>query len=126
MPHIITIRKPLDGRTDRMVIPFDTPPCVVATLEELEARLYNEVGGVHGESYEPLCATIEDLLLRLDSGEESGGTIGPLPDGTLIEVKFASWQQLGALMGTAQAVIDNLLDDNCHGEIIDAYNAQAS
>jgi hypothetical protein len=62
-------------------------------------------------------------LMAAESLPESGGRVGPLPDGTVIEVRFASWQQLGSLMGTAHAVIDNLLDDNAHGEIIDAYNA---
>jgi hypothetical protein len=110
----------------------------VATLDELEARLYNEVAGIHGEAFEPLCATIEDLCLRIDSGEESGGTVGPLPNGTVIEVERATWCSLDraaliAVHGTTLdpvTCMDRSLDcpesqigEGRQQQIIAAYNA---
>jgi hypothetical protein len=31
----------------------------------------------------------------------TGGTIGPLPDGTIIEVRFVRWMELGVPLGSA-------------------------
>lgn len=49
---------------------------------------------------------------------ESGGTVGPLPDGTLIEVRFESY---GNLWKEVTGSKDGQPVDT--GEIIDAYNA---
>jgi hypothetical protein len=50
---------------------------------------------------------------------ESGGTIGPLPDGTVIEVRHVDWIAMRTLAGR--------LPVRTHDkpEVIDAYNAAA-
>lgn len=54
---------------------------------------------------------------------ESGGTIGPLPDGTVIEVGRASYMTLwDALPETDRPAVPDEDDDEGRTAIIDAYN----
>lgn len=49
---------------------------------------------------------------------ESGGTIGPLPDGTVIEVEAVKWDALAGETGTPLTAMDGGGTER----IIDAYN----
>lgn len=49
---------------------------------------------------------------------ESGGTIGPLPDGTVIEVREMSYEDIAGIPDGAE-----LLADGDSGEIVAAFNA---
>jgi hypothetical protein len=65
--------------------------------------------------------TMQPWLAQVTALPESGGTIGPLPDGTVIEVERVSWLSL----------LKAAFPDHDHGdvygedEIIDAYNARS-
>jgi hypothetical protein len=81
----------------------------VATLDEAKGAVIRELGPRIDSAYE------WDLGL-------AGGTVGPLPDGTVIEVKRVAWLNLARGVG---------LDcgDMCavpNAEILDVYNAEGS
>lgn len=92
MPYIITTRRPCTccthcGYSHRE----GSPECLhaqestgaVATLDE--AQRYGR--RIMADAGQWSTAAIDEL-------PESGGTIGPLPDGTTIEVKRVSWSRL--------------------------------
>jgi hypothetical protein len=54
--------------------------------------------------------------------DEAGGTVGPLPDGTVIEVAPATWRDLAAQASLDIAWVASA--DTDEAEIIDAYNAE--
>ena len=92
MPYIITTTGPRH-------VPFDdgdyidgteTTRIAVATLEE--AR--DVVTGIV-EEREPFSHKVQETAgSNLSAMRESGGTVGPLPDGTVIEVRAVAWQDL--------------------------------
>lgn len=104
MPYIVTTRSPdLDA----------IEPYAVATLDE---------------ALEYVSTTICDLMAGENFGQyqdefraigETGGSVGPLPDGTVIEVRRVSWPEMYALAGHETA------DTNAE-TILTAYNAQAA
>lgn len=98
----------------------------VATLEKAKAESRKVVGVLGGSSG----STLSPLHL-IDSLPESGGTIGPLPDGTVIEVKPTTWADLWVASGLDQ---QTLVDadyanepgpdqDDARQRILDAFNA---
>jgi hypothetical protein len=118
MPYIITTKRPNEcpsrvGFADDMRV---TGRRAVATLEEARdgsIDIVRHAGPPVGEYFEA-----EKIANRLP---ESGGTVGPLPDGTLIEVERKTWKSL------AEQVWEHGRDHywpSEEAEIIDAYNAQ--
>jgi hypothetical protein len=111
VPYIITTNRYMDDPTAEF-LPGAKPGIerrAVATLDEAKG------------------AVIRELAPRIDSAFEwdlglEGGTVGPLPDGTVIEVKRVAWLNLARGVG---------LDcgDMCavpNAEILDVYNAEGS
>ena len=104
MLYVITTKRP--GRYD-----YDPPPIrvesrrAVATLEEARRMAWRtaEFGTWSSD------AVTETL-------PESGGTVGPLPDGTVIEVEPASWDDLVGPGGWNASTSE--------AEVVDAYNAR--
>lgn len=102
MPYVITTRQhvspgerivvdALESVGTRVVIAGEpiVSRVAVATLEEARRAIVDTYGGVYG------------YLVALS---ESGGTVGPLPDGTIIDVMPVSWTFLFEEQGLA----DNL------------------
>lgn len=86
----------------------------VATLDEARAA-------AHTSANMPATPSTLDALMgvraAIDALPESGGTVGPLPDGTVIEVEPIDWTSLQHAVGTARRV------PATPAAIIDAYNA---
>ena len=104
MPYIITTTQReitgSEGAWRGSVLEHEVSRTAVATLEDArEAALQgiedayrgqvpHIVDSAHGlEAFHESDTDAEELL-------ESGGTVGPLPDGTVIEVRPASWMDL--------------------------------
>lgn len=83
----------------------------VATLDEARTAAAEHASAAYGDA---------EITEHLDAGTaalnlpEAGGTIGPLPDGTVIEVRHASWDDLVG-PGAWDA-------HTTEAEVIDAYN----
>lgn len=96
MPYVITTKQRSESyATGHSYVPNAIETVVsrraVATLDEArEQYLYNAVAGFHGQPW----------LDRVDDIPESGGSIGPLPDGTVIEVEPVTWRELRAALRT--------------------------
>lgn len=102
MPYIISIK---DGRQT-------TSAHAVATLNE--ARDWT-AGEVAAHTSDP--AVAEHIVKAVDLLPEEGGTVGPLPDGTLIKVHPIAYSSLGGMVGLKAA---DLPTDQ---QILDAWNA---
>jgi hypothetical protein len=120
MPYIITTTIPGCGspcggepECERVI---DTR-FAVATLEEAREHCFDLIGQTLTTEAEhqagAVCAT--------DAYEitEHGGSIGPLPDGTMIEVAPTTWAELVNAPGFRLGV----LSEHRRARIIDAYNA---
>jgi hypothetical protein len=90
----------------------------VATLEEARDFIYS------------LCAETdvddERIADDIDRLPESGGTVGPLPDGTVIEVEQVTWHELThrtTNVGRYWLPADHGHTD-AQAAILDAYNAR--
>jgi len=107
MPYIITTRT-FDHEHTFGSVPFINPPTrtAVATLDEARDYTFNARVNDDGQ-IEPLPA--------------EGGTVGPLPDGTVIEVRPISFGALASRAGFAQ-----FSDERPHAEIIAAFNGAQS
>ena len=114
MPYVITTRQPethepgFDGQLGNYVS-GSVSRRAVATLEEAR-DVAQSLFTTHAKADAPAWRLIED----------DGGTIGPLPDGTVIEVEAVGWQDLAERTLTAvNAVAEH------HDEILYAYNARS-
>jgi hypothetical protein len=117
MPYIITTH----GKADQ----YGRCPLLsrraVATLEEARDRTAGEVAARTSD-----LLVAEHIIRAVDLLPESGGTIGPLPDGTVIEVARVLDQDL------VRALPDSVRRDLWRrhaatiprAELIDAYNAR--
>jgi len=95
----------------------------VATLEEARAAVNNALYRIEGEMDDP--RPLAGFYAQADTLPESGGTIGPLPDGTVIEVRRRSWRDLSPYCRFhPDAEIGDDPIDPTPAEIIDAYNAR--
>ena len=84
-PYIVTVRRPPSGR---MRVFRDESRRAVATLDEAREIAEGYVTEkADGEEYNRALDQVEDM-------PESGGTVGPLPDGTVIEVERREIQSL--------------------------------
>lgn len=80
----------------------------VATLEG--RAVWNALYGVD------LTKHREEVVDRITTLPESGGTVGPLPDGTVIEVERVEWSQLRFMVSGRIGM--------AHDNVIDAFNAR--
>jgi hypothetical protein len=95
-PYIVTTKYPHDRPALMGSIPRRESRRAVATLEEAHEHV-SDIIDAHGSGG------------RAWAWHESGGTVGPLPDGTLIEVEAVKWS-----------------DSEAQRRILDAYNARQS
>ena len=93
MPYIITTIRP---DTDYGDVPEDADPDVIAAM--IEAKDSRRAVATLEEAREAVSDALYEngaepdswrLAEQFDTMPESGGTIGPLPDGTMIEVERA-------------------------------------
>jgi hypothetical protein len=113
VPYIITTKRPNEmpsrvGFADDMRIVGK--PVAVTTLDEArEAVVATVMGALRNDPP-------DDYLIAQRIGE-SGGTVGPLPDGTVIEVRRVGWDHFGQF---AQGQVQPLE----YRAILDAFNAR--
>jgi hypothetical protein len=92
MPYIVTTKQP-DERTgssgERSHVEFASR-LAVATLEKARRIIIDAVTGTSRSA----AVQYDALVNYADTVPESGGTVGPLPDGTVIEVEQADWSLL--------------------------------
>jgi hypothetical protein len=109
-PYIVTTRQPAkvdhdEERAEREHVSRRA----VATLEEARDFIYS------------LCAETdvddERIADDIDRLPESGGSVGPLPDGAVIEVEQTTWRDLGWVGAT-------MPDSGIARSLTDAYNAR--
>jgi hypothetical protein len=120
MPFIIETRRTSTTWAGGIVpVPAETTRQAVATLEEARGVLspvLDSLAHDRGAYWPAWTQTFHGL------GEETGGTIGPLPDGTIIEVRRVAEVDLR----------DSFPADSCAAQlahladVIDAFNADAS
>jgi hypothetical protein len=129
MPYVITIRTAFndprlaccgrDAADCDCESPVEFPTrTAVATLEEARAAAFRTVTDTPGYAScigFPTDAAIATALTA------DGGTIGPLPDGTMIDVRPADWELLRHLSGNLDRY--SLLDP-IHPQILAAFNAR--
>lgn len=115
MPYVITTydladfrNYDFDGPADRAIIEADAPQTrrAVDTLDEAIQAASEELwkNGAEPDSW------------RLDGLASDGAVIGPLPDGTVIDVAEADYVQLRARIGMP-------FGDETEQQILDAFNA---
>lgn len=124
MPYIITTKRPgghvgaaRAGAALRVIARR-----AVATLED--AR--REGGWIVTASYDHLTDGNRGRFAHaLRDLPESGGTVDPLPDGTIIEVERLTWEALGGRLLHLDAYpITRWLLERRYAEVVDAYNAR--
>lgn len=108
MPYIVTAYGP---NLDQPNVHDGISRRAVATLETARQHLLDRYGswwtsGMH-----------ESLAREIVTLPESGGTVGPLPDGTIIEVERVSLNDLRTGIGTF---------DMSPAEVIAAFNVRES
>jgi hypothetical protein len=126
MPYIVTTKRPAElphgGHPDDYGYPQHVSRRAVATLEtdELFRVLFD---GNRSQNNARVVAQIRSL-------PESGGTVGPLPDGTVIKVERATWQYLVDRLypefGPSDVRNAEQGDETAQAHILDAYNARQS
>lgn len=110
MPYIICINRP-------GCLP-EQDPRAIATLEEVRDSLQPIVR-------EPADPRVRSKLVsQLRRLTESGGVIGPLPGGYVIDVQHVTWPELGILAGNpAPTGGFDPSQPTSKQSVIDAYNA---
>lgn len=125
MPYVITTKQPY---LDAMWDPEDPLPpresrYAVATWEKAREVSRARIGEWSGRMPR---TWLEPLALYVGQAEklpENGGTIGPLPDGTVIEVKRADWCDL--IDGMVERGDDyGDIPEGGAQEILDAFNTR--
>lgn len=113
MPYIITTVYPWADANEPARRARDRT--AVATLDEAREAAHSAIPA-------PTCGDYHGAIYSLS---DSGGTVGPLPDGTVIEVRPASWSELAQSLPakrrayvTAPAYVHGYT-----GEILAAFNA---
>lgn len=99
----------------------------VATLEEAQRAARHEVSESLLRQPEGVfeydgCGAWESAEANASVLPESGGTIGPLPDGTVIEVKPATWREIAPRRESPGILADE--QAAWQRQVIDAYNAR--
>lgn len=101
MPYIITTTRPLTSRQRHAMESATRTRRAVATFDEARGEVIRHI------------TTPFAWDLALD-----GGTIGPLPDGTVIEVRHVDWIAMRKLAGSLPVRTHN------KPAVLDAYNAR--
>jgi len=108
VPYIITVTEPANA--DASDVWKDRT--AVATLDEARKAAYAAIGENDNPPY-------FDGHFAVDSLEADGGTVGPLPDGTVIEVAPATWADL------VDTLVNSMDDAPIEADdIIAAFNAR--
>jgi hypothetical protein len=96
MPYIITTIRPQRRNPDDLAAGYEDVRSrrAVATLDEARERARTIV---QGQDWERHTITLGSWCASVRNLGESGGTIGPLPDGTVIEVERAHWYDIAVL-----------------------------
>jgi hypothetical protein len=124
VPYIITTRHPRrtvwEGTRSKVVTEPPPTRTAVATLEEARDRVHEAIRH-HDGSYtlavmNQMGAVFGDNPFRTPDHTD-GGTIGPLPNGTVIEVHEMSYEDIDAIPDGPQ-----LLADGDSAELIAAFN----
>lgn len=91
MPYIVTTQRTSDERGVELL-----SRRAVATLEEAQDAaqqiVYDGPPIRVKTEWELICMVIADM-------PESGGSVGPLPDGTVIEVERVDWPRMATIAG---------------------------
>lgn len=111
MPYIITTNEPFDAAVHVHRPAFTRR--AVATLEEARQRVFEVCEDTYG-----IGRNVEAQILATRSITEEGGTVGSLPDGTVIEVKRVSRHDLEYIVGLEHHGIT--LD-----RVLEAFNAES-
>jgi hypothetical protein len=122
VPYIITTRL-VEGDPEAPRSADVTDRRAVATLDEARGAAQEAVDSAgpikSRHSWEAICGYIAHTM-----GEE-GGTVGPLPDGTVIAVERTGWDRLRDAIGQPTLTVCAFNADN-RDAILDAYNAEGS
>lgn len=91
----------------------------VATLDEVRKECYREIRD------DQSCQGVERarLTLAVEHLTDLGGTVGPLPDGTVIEVEQVGWSEIGEAVGYVVHGEASMEHNEIHDLLIAAYNA---
>ena len=120
MPYIITTKQPLPDTTDLMAgleASLQQPKRrAVATLDEARVALLQACGSDQ-EAKQIVSATA-------GRARWNGDTVGPLPDGTVIEVERVSPLRLASMYGGSGAEVMAALAADDWAPLIDAFNAR--
>jgi hypothetical protein len=108
MPYIVTTKRLARNVIDRNAWQVVSRRAV-DTLEEARERALSAG------------ASTRDVLRNIS---ESGGTVGPLPDGTVIEVEQVTWAALD--LRSSRRAADYEPRELAKQPILDAFNAKAS
>lgn len=104
MPYIVTVNQP--------GCPPEADPTAVATIEEARDAAVDHITGT------PNTADGEWTLLQACQAlAETGGVVGPMPDGYVIDVRPVTWEELHALSSCS---IPSHASN--HEHVLDAYN----
>jgi hypothetical protein len=117
MPYIITTANRRGSDEQPW---FTTSRRAVATLGEVERAIESALDAYYESRDDYSAADHREYRRLLESTwtwDDPGGTVGPLPDGTMIEVERVSWPELGERAGLGYAHRAR------GGQTIDAYNA---
>lgn len=114
-PFIVTTRQIQPGTTLRENKPIMSH--AAATIEQARQFAEREIEGT------PALAVDEVRLLR-EAGDltDAGGTVGPLTDGTVIEVRPVEWNALRGLVGLPAI---HTMNDGTDQETLDAFNERS-
>jgi hypothetical protein len=117
MPYVITTKRQTPfGRAGGQTIggPVDVilSRRAVSTLEDARRALWDVLN-----EYEALPMQVGAPL------REAGGTVGPLPDGTVIEVEQVKWSELARHADRAVPT-GVVVGDLYRRDVIDAFNAK--
>lgn len=115
-PYIVTTKH--EGRYPGALHPQSRR--AVATLEEAREAANDAVGSRMPEHRADVGDYI-DAMADADNLPEAGGTVGPLPDGTVIEVSALTWIDLWAASGIGAEGLWHGTEER-RQQIIDAFN----
>ncbi len=103
-------------------------PVAVATLEEARDVAYEALPDITGDLGAYADAN-RAVLSEIAAIPEQGGTVGPLLDGTVIDVRLLNWYEVARLAGMPDLPLfpnyGHAQDDAARqAEIVAAYNAR--
>ena len=123
MPYIITTHAPdLSNPAHRHSgIKAVTTRTAVATLKEARTSAFSILIGINHRDETGAQYIDEDTFDAARALPDAGGTVGPLPDGTVIEVRPVSTEDLARMAD----IEPHAFDPDRPAPIIAAFNAQA-